>query len=552
MLRRSGIPALLLLAGLGGCIDLKNVADACSVTAAPSSLSIPLNGSAAIVGTAFDCKGNSIRNKKINYSSTNPAIATVTIDGNVIGVAVGNTTVSAVADGHSASVAVTVTPEVAATVQINPSTLTLRKNNVRQLTATARNNQNIVITGRTFQWSSSNSAIVQVDQNGNVTALAPGAAVVTAMVDQTVGQSNITVTEIPIGSCSLTPTSSKVTVTQSVQPTLTLRDTANNVIPSLNRPIVWTSSNEIVATVTGTGLATTRRAGNATITASSVEYPSISCQTAIEAVDPRITQVIIQQRTGSLRLGVARGFTVALLDSTNNQVPAGRIVTWSTNTPQVVQVTQAGIVTGISLGTARIIATSEGVADTVTFTVTKIPVATVVVNPLQSTIAEGATVQLNATVTDSAGTIVTDRTIEWLTSDPTRATVNGTGLVTGISAGSVSVGATVEQKLGQATVLVQQIPVDTITAPSTFSLKVGQTSAFAITLLDRNGNVIRNRNVVVTSDFPGIANGAANTQATLVTVTGFAVGEANLTIQALNNNGQNEGKATKIKVTVTP
>jgi uncharacterized protein YjdB len=544
----------LALLGLAGCLDLKTTADACSISVAPATLTLPVNSASSIVGTAFDCSGNSIRNKKISYASSNTAVATVTTEGNVIAVSVGGASVSVVADGKSASVPVTVTPEVAATVIINPSVLTLRRTNTRDLVATARNSQNTIIANSAFRWSSSNSSILSVDQSGKVTALAPGSVVVTATADQTVGSASIIVTDIPIGSCALSPASSKVTVSQSVQPTLVVRDTANNVISSQGRAIVWTSSNEIVATVSNTGLATTRKAGTTTITASPAENAQVTCNASIQAVDPRIVQVVIQQRTGSLRLGIPRGFSAALLDSTNSQVPAGRITTWSTNTPTVIGITSAGIVTGLSLGTARVIATAEGVADTVQLSVTNVPVATVTLSPVQISVQEGSTTQLRAVVTDSTGREVSDRPLEWLTSDPTKATVSSTGLVTAIAAGTVNIGATTEARIGQSTVIIQQTPVDTIVAnvsSASFTVTRGVTSAFAITLLDSRGNTLRNRNVVVSSDTPGVSLGAANTQSTLVSVSGITLGETTLTLQVVNGNNQNEGKATRVRVTVT-
>jgi uncharacterized protein YjdB len=542
-----------LVAGLAtsaGCLDLKPPA-ACSVTVAPAALTLPVNGAATIVGTPFNCDGNTIRNKRVAYSSSNSAVATVTPEGNVIAVAVGTATVSATADGKSASVQVTVTPERAATVTVSPSTLTLRRTNTRPLTAVARNARNEVISGRSFRWNSSNTAIVSVDQAGLVTAVSAGTAVITAETDQTVGQAQIIVTEVPIGSCALSPSSFKVTTSQSVQPLLTLRDTANSVIPSLGRAIAWTSSNENVATVTQSGFTTTRRAGTASITASSVESPSVTCSASVEAVDARITQVVITPRVGSLRLGVPRGFGATLLDSTNSPITTGRIVTWSSGTPTIAQVTQAGIVTGLSLGTARIIATAEGVADTVALTVTRIPVASVTVTPLQASVFEGATVQLRATVTDSAGTEVTDRTIEWLTSDPTRATVSGTGLVTTVSSGAVNIIATAENRAGQANLLIQQTPVDTIVAPSSFSVVRGAQLPFAIELRDAQGNILRNRTVEIRSDNPSIANVPNTTTTSQVPVAGVQVGAATITLQALNSNGQAQGKATRVSITVT-
>lgn len=546
------LSAAALVAALGttaACLDLRPPS-ACTISVAPATLTLPVNGSATIVGTAFNCDGNTIADKRINYSSSNTAVATVTAEGNVIAVSVGTATVSAVADGKSAAVAVTVTPEAAANVTINPAAITLRRTNTRQLAATARNAANLIIQGRTFRWTSSNTAIASVDQAGLVTAVGTGTAVITAETDQTVGQAQVIVTEIPIGSCALSPTSFRVTTGQGVQPTLTLRDTANNIMPTLGRAVAWSSSNENVAAVSATGFATTRRAGTATITASSVEFPAVTCSATVEAVDPRIAQVVIAPRIGSLRLGVPRAFQATLFDSANTAI-TGRAPVWSTNTPTVIQVTQAGIVTGLSLGTARIIARADDVADTVTLQVTRIPVTTVQVTPLQASVIEGQTVQFRATVTDSAGTEVTDRPVEWLSSDPTRASVNQSGFVTTVSAGVVNIFATSENRSAQASLLIQQIAVDTIVAPLSFSLPRGATLPFAIEVRDAQGNVLRNRTVEIRSDNPAVANAQSVTTTAQVSVAGLQVGTATLTLQALNANGQAQGKATRVNVTVT-
>ena len=465
----------LALIGLAGCLDLKVIADACTISVAPATLTLPVNGASSIVGTAFDCDGNSIRNKKISYSSSNTAVATVTTEGNVIAVGVGGATVSAVADGKSASVQVTVTPETAASVTLTPSTITLRRTNTRQLTATARNNQNTIIAGRTFRWGSSNSSIVSVDQNGLLTALTPGTVVISAEADQTSGSATVTVTEIPIGSCSLAPATSKLTVSQSVQPAVTLRDTANNVISSLGRAIAWTSDNEIAATVTGSGLVTARKAGTARITASPVENTQASCNASVDVVDARIVSAVISPKPTTLRLGVARQFGVTLTDSAGGAIPAGRTITWRSVTPATATVSANGLVTGLALGAARIAVNAEGAVDTVSFTISKIPVATVRLSPLSSSIVQGGTVQITATIEDSTATAVTDRFVEWTSSDPTRASVSQTGLVTTTAPGTVTITAISETRSGTAQVTVQPIPVDTIVA-SDYSVALNATS----------------------------------------------------------------------------
>ncbi len=550
------VASLLTLTGAASCLDLNPNVAACTISAAPSSLTLSVNSIATVVATAFDCKGNSIAKKTITYSSVNSAVATVTINGQVIAVGVGQTTVSATADGHAATVPVTVTPETAASITVNPPTATLRRGDTKQLSFVAFNAARNPISGVTVRWSSSNASIVSVDANGRITALTAGVATVAADVNNIFGIAQIIVTELPIGSCSLAPTAFKVTTNQSVQPTLALKDTANRALATLGRPVVWTSDNETVATVTGTGFITTRKAGTARITASSAEYPAVTCTATVEAVDPRIVQVVIQPRTGSLRVGIPRNLTVALLDSVNGIIGGGRVITWSSNTPTIASVTQAGIVTGIALGTARVIATSEGVADTVSFPVTKIPVTSVTLSPLQVSLLEGQTVQLTPTVTDSSGTIVTDRLVEWLTSDPNRASVSTTGFVTTLAPGGVNIFATSEGRLSQGTAIsIQQIPADTIVVGAlTVTVKVGtlNQTAFAVTVLDKNGNVLRNRTVAVTNSAPGVASVTQATTNGIVGVLGVTPGTATLTLQVVNNNNQVEGKSTTVTVTVTP
>jgi uncharacterized protein YjdB len=446
-----------------------------------------------------------------------------------------------------------VTPEVANSVTVAPATTTLRVSNQKTFTATAKNAVGTVITGRTFRWSSSNSSVASVDGNGLVIALTPGTVVIAADADGVIGSASVTVTNVPLQTCALSPSSQKATVTQQVQPTLTLRDTANNPVPLLGRPVNWTSDNEVVATVSATGVITARKAGIARITAASVEYPAANCFTTFEAVDPRIVSATISPRNGSLRIGVPRQLSVSLADSVGGTIPPGRVINWTSATPAIATVSATGLVTGLSLGTARIAVNAEGAVDTVSFSVTKIPVATVRLSPLTSNIIQGQTVQLSATVEDSAGAVVTDRLVEWSSNDPTKASVSQTGLVTSIAPGTITISAISETRTGNASVTVQQVPVDTIVVLGDYSVTIGTvTKAFAITLKDANGNQLFGRTVSITSSAPGVATGTVNQNATQVTVTAFATGTTTFTLRALNQNSQPEGKATNVVVTILP
>ncbi|MDQ6613017.1 MAG: Ig-like domain-containing protein [Gemmatimonadota bacterium] len=552
---------IVAIGALAACSGFKKVPDACSVTIAPRDLTVPVNSSSTVVGTAFDCNGNSIANAKVTFSSTNSAIASVTPQGVIIGISVGVVKVSANANGKSGEANVTVTPERVATVTLTPATVTLRRNGTQQFAVVGKNSQGVVIPGINFVWSSSNSSLAAVTSSGQVTALAPGNVTITATADGQTGSAFVTITEVLIAKCSLFPLTQSIIVGQSSTITPTLLDSANNVISLTGRTLNWTSDNTLIANVNQQGVVTGVAKGVAKITAASPENSAINCFMTETVDNPKIRTVQIQPASGqTLRLGAPRQFTVTLLDSNGVALPStGRIISWRAVTPTVATVGVTGIVTPISVSdVGKIAVDAEGAVDTVTFKVTKIPVQSVTVLPGSFSVTQGMSKQFTTTVTDTTGTVVSDRDITWSVSDPTKASVSATGLVSTLASGNVTVTATTpgangQLVVGNATLTIIPVPVDTIVVNSTtVSVAKGTTTQFTITLRDAAGNELRNRNVQVSSDHPEFATGVYGSGGTTVTVNGVAVGTATLTLQTVNANGQNEGKATRVVVTVTP
>lgn len=561
-LRRRTIGTALtavITVALGACLDLNPNTEACSVTIAPTTISLSVNERVPIVGTAFDCDGASIKNKKINFSTGDATIATVSSDGAVIGIAPGQTTVSAVANGKTGTAQVTVTAERANEVTLTPPSATVRVGEViKPFSATIRNAGGGIIS-RPMEWSSSNNTVASVDGTGTITAIAVGSANILLKVDQVITSAIVNVTPVRLQSCTLSPTTQRMTVTETFQPTLTARDTANANAGLLGRQFVWTSSDETVASVTTTGVIQARKAGTATITASSAEYPTVNCRIDVTVAEARVDEVFITTRGGFLRLGVPRVFQAVVTDSLDRQIP-DRPPAWSTDTPGIVDITSLGVVTAKALGTARIIARAGDKADTVTMTVLQVPITRVRLTPATSTIEERGTTIFAATVEDSTGKTVTDRNLQWFANNPTLVTIqqsaNGQSVtVTGVASGSTSINALSDENvLGSAQLVILPVKVDTITVEQqSLQVRVGQITAFTITLRDAQGNELRGRRVSTISNLPGVANvGASETTTSLVQVQGVSIGEAIITLQALNVNGQAEGKKTFVRVTVVP
>src|SRR2546425_5339206 len=82
------------------------------------------------------------------------------------------------------------------------------------------------------------------------------------------------------------------------------------------------------------------------------------------------------------------------------------------------------------------------------------PVASLAVAPQTLTVGVGATAQLTATPRDANGAFLAGRSVTWASSNTAVATVNTTGLVTGVAAGQATITATSEGRSGTAVITV--------------------------------------------------------------------------------------------------
>ena len=256
-----------------------------------------------------------------------------------------------------------------------------------------------------------------------------------------------------------------------------------------------------------------------------------------------VASVSVTPGTATVQVGQTAQLTATTKDAGGN-VLSGRAVTWASSTPALATVSATGLVTGVAAGAAvTITATSEGQSGTAAITVVPIPVASVTVAPAAATIQIGQTVQLSATTKDAGGNVLTGRGVTWASSAATLATVNGTGLVTGVAAGGpVTITATSEGKSGMAAITVSAVPVASVTvAPATATVQVGQTVPLAATTKDANGNVLTGRAVTWTSGAPSVA-----TVSGTGVVTGVAAGGP-VTITATS-----EGQSGTAAITVVP
>src|SRR5207253_629323 len=184
--------------------------------------------------------------------------------------------------------------------------------------------------------------------------------------------------------------------------------------------------------------------GTATITAASEGKSGTS---TITVTPVPVASVEVTPATASVQAGQTVQLTATPRDAGGTPL-SGRTVTWSSSNTAVATVSNSGVVSGVTPGSATITATSEGKSGTSAITVTPVPVASVDVTPPSASVQAGQTVQLTATPKDANGAPLSGRTVTWSSSNTAVATVSNSGLVSGVTPGTATITATSEGKSG--------------------------------------------------------------------------------------------------------
>ena len=504
-----------------------------TVTVTPPSATIVVSQTAAFSATTRDSAGTILTGRAITWSSTASGVASVNANGVATGVSAGSASIIATSEGKSDTSVVTVTTVPVASVTVTPPSATVFVAGTAQFTATTRDSAGGVLTGRVITWASSVPAVATVNASGRATGVSAGSASIIATSEGKSDTSVVTVIVVPVASVTVTPASATVSVGVTAQFTATTRDSAGGLLTG--RVIIWSSTAPAVATVSPTGLATGVSAGSASIIATS-EGKS---DTSIVTVSVPVASVTVTPASASLFVGATTQFSATTRDAAGG-VLTGRVITWASTAPAVATVSATGLATAVSVGSASIIATSEGKSDTSIVTVIVVPVASITVTPASATIAVGGIQQFAATTRDSAGGVLTGRVITWVSTAPAVATVNASGRATGVSAGSASIIATSEGKSDTSVVTVIVVPVASVTVtPATASIVVGGTQQFSATTRDSAGGVLTGRVITWASTAPAVAT---------VSATGLATG---VTAGSASIIGTSEGKADTSALTVT-
>ena len=377
-------------------------------------------------------------NKKLTWTSSNTAIATVDQNGKVTAKKAGTTTITVKTnDGSNLSTTCKITvkdPVIKVkSLKLNKTTTTLDTGKTETLKATVSPDN---ATNKKLTWSSSNTNVATVDQNGKVTAKKAGTVTITV---KTTDDSNISATckvtvkdpVIKVKSIKLSKTSTTLDVGKTE--TLVASITPTN---ASNKKLTWSSSNTNVATVDQNGKVTAKKAGIVTITVKTNDGSNLSATCKVTVKDPVIKVKSLKVNPSSLTLQTGKSSSVKAIISPDNATD--KKLTWSSSNTSVATVDQNGKVTAKKAGTATIVVKTANLTASCQVTVIDpaIKVKSLKVTPTTLTLDVGKSSSLKASVTP---TNATNKKLTWSSSNTSIATVDQNGKVTAKKAGTTTI-----------------------------------------------------------------------------------------------------------------
>ncbi len=248
-------------------------------------------------------------------------------------------------------------------------------------------------------------------------------------------------------------------------------------------------------------ITTTEKGESTANTKETSETASATCKVTVEAA--KITSASLELSKSADSCSVGGTLTVkpsklvyTKADGSKEEVTDYPTVTWASSDKAIATVDEKGVVTGVKAGKVTITATISGIkgADnkeipisaTTTVTISEAPVFTLKLDRTENvTLGVGGQTTLVATVTNYKN----DSGVTWESSDKAIATVDEKGVVTGVSAGKVTITATTKEKGADGNPLKATCTVTVNSnAASDTTTKLKDNNGNQIYIKDSNGN----------------------------------------------------------------
>ena len=215
-------------------------------------------------------------------------------------------------------------------------------------------------------------------------------------------------------------------------------------------------------------------------------------------------------------------------------------VRWASDNPAVATVTASGLLSANSPGSARVVAQGQGTADTSRVTVRAGVPVKLIADSIILPIGHPTRLSFSTAASPGDGGSAQARA-KWSSTAPSIATVDSTGLVTGVTVGNAAIVVNLDGATDTTSVRIDSVSVAAIsiqTSSKQLALSLHETRAFVAVASDPSGNQLHDRFVTWSSSSPDVAAITASGS-----VTAIAPGSSTITASS-------EGRSDSVLVTV--
>jgi len=445
-----------------------------SLTVAPISPSVAAGTPVQFTATAIFSNGTQQNvTQQAAWSSSDPAVAAISPQGQAQTLARGTTTIEATFMGIRGSTTLRVTDAVIVSISVSPALASIIVGGTQPYSAQAifSDGTQRSVT-RQATWQSSDSNVAQIGSGGRnrgvATGISGGTVTITATFNGVSGTASLTVTSAQLVSIQLTP----------FQPTLITGDRvqmqavavfSDGTQRNVTGQATWVSTSPNVAAVStggggpgggNRGLVTGISPGMATISAT---FMGVTGTTQVTVSMAAIIQIQLTPFVPRIPRGLSLAMQATAFLSDGSAQDITLQATWTSDDPSIAAVSTAGmsrgLVTAVAPGVTTIRARFLGMEGTAVVTVTPETLVSISILPGMIVARLGEVVPLLAQGNFSGGSVF-DLTnfVLWQTDDPTVAAVSnvlGTrGQLTALGPGTTQVRATRGGVSGVAAVLV--------------------------------------------------------------------------------------------------
>ena len=276
--------------------------------------------------------------------------------------------------------------------------------------------------------------------------------------------------------------------------------------PVADSEIVWSSDNAEVASLDNSnGELTALTPGFTTLF---VRSGGGEQQVRVDVKPPQAASIQVSGPRTPLHVGETSQLAATALSK--HGLPASGPTVWISENPKLVVITSDGVLQALAVGRTRIFAQVDQVSGEFWIDVAPAAVAELRIVGAPGRLTIGDRRQLSAVVLDSADHVLTDRVVQWTSSDRNLATVSPTGVVTASSAGVVTISASCGVHSASIRFTVEELQavmVEIANAPG--ALRVGESVRVRAVARDAQKNAI-DRPIAWITDDPEVARVSAD------------------------------------------